>query len=630
MNGTLLTIMMSSVAFQFVAAFMAIRMIRLSGAFAAWIFLACGFVFQGVRRIVALFHLLDGTYQGDLTVELLGLLISMLITVGIWKFKPLFEDINRNHQALVNYQSEIMEVNRNLEEEVAERSRFEKQLQDSENLFRTVADFTYDWEYWIAPDGSFRYISPSCLEITGYSAEEFRVDPGLLFRIVHPDDSALFGSHREQIDANGHPVPIDFRIISLDGQVHWIAHRCRHVFDRRGSFLGWRASNREINDRKNIEKELHNTIKLLQKTFESLNESIFIVQTGSRIILDCNRAVEKMFGYTRDEMVGASTSCLHESEQKSQQFGREMLAAYDEKGWFETFFRMRRKDGSIFHSEHFVSPIRNESGEVVSHVCVVRDISVRIEAEEQQKAFNAELELRVRQRTEELERLNRELESFCYSISHELRAPIARLEGFSRAISEAAAGCGSDELPHLAERVEVSSRRLRGVIDALLRMNRLSRDTMQIEAVDMSELCRKCITTIFEGAGEPRPVVTIAADVVVQGDRRMLGICMHNLLDNAVKYSSRTSDARIEFGQELRPDGTVYYVRDNGAGFEMAYAEKLFEPFCRLHSQSEFIGDGIGLATVHRVIERHGGKIWAESEPDRGATFFFTLGSGGG
>jgi light-regulated signal transduction histidine kinase (bacteriophytochrome) len=255
-----------------------------------------------------------------------------------------------------------------------------------------------------------------------------------------------------------------------------------------------------------------------------------------------------------------------------------------------------------------------------------RDITERKQIEQQLQSLNASLEERVAHRTEDLLRLNQELESFCYSISHELRAPIARLEAFCRVLTECVADGKPDELLHLAERIEVSSVRLKSVIDALLQMNRISRSAIDREQLDLSKMSQQIMNEILENAGNRSIQVTIAPGLVVQGDRTMLGICLQNLLGNAVKFTARTEDAMVEVGMINQSGATVYFVRDNGAGFDMAFAEKLFEPFCRLHAECEFEGNGIGLAMVQRIIERHGGNVWAEAEPGKGATFYFTIG----
>jgi PAS domain S-box-containing protein len=254
-----------------------------------------------------------------------------------------------------------------------------------------------------------------------------------------------------------------------------------------------------------------------------------------------------------------------------------------------------------------------------------RFIAERKQMENELHLLNSELEQRVAARTAELERMNSELESFCYSVSHEIRAPIARLAGFSSTIKEIADNPDRELLVYCAERIETASNRLRTVIDSLLTLNRLSRAEITLMPVNLSEIAARIMDELLEESSQRSIAVDITPDIVVQGDPDMLEICMRRLLENAVKYTEKTPRAVVEFGQTGTGTERVYFVRDNGAGFDMEGSKNLFVPFCRLHSVEEFEGIGIGLATVQRIIEKHGGKIWAEAAPDKGAVFFFTL-----
>ncbi len=500
MRNTLLFTMSLSIALQFMAAFMAIRLIRQSGVFTAWLFLACGFIIQAVRRVISLNHVLVDRSQGDLPVEVLGLVISACMLCGICRFRPLFSEIKHSEEVMRDKQDELRVINQKLEDEIAERQMIEESLKESEERYRAIAEYSHDWESWIDADGSFRYVSPYCKDVSGYDREEFYRDPHLLQNIIHPDDRETYLQHFHQAFSHqNHAEPVDFRIITREGEERWIGHVCRPVFDSQGRPNGRRTSHRDITDRKRIEHELHD--------------------------------------------------------------------------------------------------------------------------------LNAGLEERVTLRTEELARLNRELQSFCYSISHELRAPLARLEAFSAVLKECVADARPDELTHIAERIGVASIRLKEVIDALLQMNRISRVDLDRESVDLSKMARSIMNDLLENAGDRTLRVSIEPGLVAQGDRSLLEICLRNLLANGVKYTAKSDDALLEVGQFRQDDGPVYFVRDNGVGFDMAFAGKLFKPFCRLHAESEFEGNGIGLSTVQLIIERHGGRIWAEAAPNRGATFYFTLGA---
>ena len=226
----------------------------------------------------------------------------------------------------------------------------------------------------------------------------------------------------------------------------------------------------------------------------------------------------------------------------------------------------------------------------------------------------------------DLERANRELETFSYSVSHDLRAPLRAIDGFSKALLTDCVASLDEQGRHYLERVRSGTQRMGQLIDDLLSLSRITRGSLRRDRVEVSELARSTLAELSGRQPERRAESTVSDDLVAQADPRLLAILLENLLGNAWKFTSKQSVARIEIGKEEREDGTVFFVRDNGAGFDMEYAKRLFTPFQRLHSEAQFEGTGIGLATVHRIVTRHGGRIWAQAAPGRGATFFFTLG----
>jgi signal transduction histidine kinase len=247
--------------------------------------------------------------------------------------------------------------------------------------------------------------------------------------------------------------------------------------------------------------------------------------------------------------------------------------------------------------------------------------------ESEMRQLNAELEKRVADRTADLVKVNKELEAFNYSVSHDLRTPLRALDGFSQAILEDYADRLDADGRRYLERIRAASQRMSYLIDDLLRLSRISRRELQVSTVDLSALARE-ITADLQNANPARnATVTIQPDIRASGDKGLLQIVMQNLLDNAWKFSSKNPAARIEFGIQADEPTPIYFVRDNGVGFDMAYANKLFIAFQRLHTTDEFEGTGIGLVTVQRIIHRHGGRIWVESAVDQGATFYFTLSS---
>lgn len=252
-------------------------------------------------------------------------------------------------------------------------------------------------------------------------------------------------------------------------------------------------------------------------------------------------------------------------------------------------------------------------------------LAALVESRNEIARINAELELRVAERTRQLEIANRELEAFAYAVSHDLRAPLRSMSGFSQILQETAPPELDEKSRHYLARIQDASVRMSGLIEDLLSLSRVTRTALAPQPIDLSALWAEAAATVRERYPDRDVVLTIEPGLNVTGDVRLLRIALENLLDNAWKYTARRPQAQIEVGCRLQDDERMHFIRDNGVGFDMAFAGKLFWPFQRLHTESQFPGTGIGLVTVQRIIVMHGGRIQADAAPDRGATFSFTL-----
>jgi PAS domain S-box-containing protein len=334
-----------------------------------------------------------------------------------------------------------------------------------------------------------------------------------------------------------------------------------------------------------------------------------------------NREYERLFKVRREEIVGLTDHDLFPAE-VADAFRANDVAAIAE-GRPVRLEETAPGDGGPRTYITVKFPLMDADHRPYAICGISTDITERKQAEEEVRRLNDELEERVRQRTAELEASTRELDAFAYSVSHDLRAPLRSLAGFSEVLLEDYADVLDDAGRGYLSRIEANAARMARLIDDLLDLSRATRVELRREQVDLSAVVRDVIAELRDADPGRRVELAVADGLGVNGDPHLIRLIMINLLGNAWKFTARRDPAVIEVGPG--DGGRVIAVRDNGAGFDTRYADKLFDPFQRLHSNSDFEGTGIGLAIVQRIVQRHGGRIWAQSEIDRGTTFFFTL-----
>ena len=375
----------------------------------------------------------------------------------------------------------------------------------------------------------------------------------------------------------------------------------------------------DITSRKQMELAAAELVAIVKSSDDAI-----IGKNLNSIVTSWNPGAERMFGYAPGEMIGHSITLLIPPDRQGDE--KSILDRILRGETVEHFETVRtRKDGALIDVSVTVSPIKNESGEIIGASNVSRDITGQKQAEAEIRQLNASLEQRVRERTAQLEAANKELEAFCYSVSHDLRGPLRAVDGYSQAVLEDFGPQLDGEAQRYLTTIRRGAQKMGMLIDDLLSFSRLTRAPLNRMTVDTRNLVGAALDELHYLREGRRIEVRLGDLPDSSGDPVLLKQVWINLLSNAFKYTRKREAAKVEIGCKPAPEGDIYFVRDNGTGFDMRYADKLFGVFQRLHRDEEFEGTGVGLAIVQRIINRHGGRVWAEAEENRGAAFYFTL-----
>ncbi len=509
--------------------------------------------------------------------------------------------------------------------------RHEASLSESEDRYRRtlalVSDYAYRME--LGPDGTWNQVwtAGDPLPICGRTFEELATMGGLP-AIVHEDDRSTIEQHATAALAN-RPHESEFRVYDRDGTIQWLSHRTMPVRDPLdGRVTGYYAAGQDITRRKRNEVALRDSEEKYRQLVEDANSIILRLGPDGRIWY-VNEYAERFFGYEPGELLGedAIGTIVPEFDTRGEPTGDIVHAICREPaGHSLNLNENMRRDGSRAFISWTNRGIVGEDGTPLGILCVGNDITRLREAEEENRLLYAELEERVRQRTEDLRQAISELESFTYTVSHDLRSPLRAIDGFTYILLHEHQEGLSEPAKRYLDLISTNARRMARLIDDLLNFSRAGRGALNLKELDPSVLVREVIDDL-SGEQHDRQVEIVVGELPrCRADPALLKQVFSNLIGNALKFTRARTSARIEIGADEGGEGTVFFVRDNGVGFDTQYTPTLFKVFSRLHSAREYEGTGVGLAIVQRIIERHDGRIWVEAAPDKGATFYFTLG----
>jgi PAS domain S-box-containing protein len=522
--------------------------------------------------------------------------------------------------------SELRQANESLQVEINVRKQAEEALRETsdylENLLNSTNALIIVWD----PTFQITRFNHAFEQLTGYTSKKVIGKP---LDMLFPADSreGSLGLIKQTLSGE-HWESVEIPILQRDGNIRIVLWNSANLYAADGhTLVATIAQGQDITTRKQIEEKLHR----LSLATEQSSEGMAIADLAGNMLY-INNAFAALHGYTHAEVIGKNLFLFHNSEQIPAVIAANRQA--EETGTFNGEIWHTRRDGTVFPSMMHNTLFRDENGQTIGVIGTLVDITERKQAQDKIRKLNEELEQRVLERTAQLEIANKELEAFSYSVAHDLRAPLRSIDGFSRILMEEHAPQLVPEAQRYLHLVRDNTQKMGHLVDDLLAFSRLGRQSVTLQTVWPADLVREVLVDLHMGQ-ESRKVEILIGDSqadpkqalpACQFDPAMLKVVFINLLSNALKFTRKREIAKIEIGFQKINGEDVYYVRDNGVGFDMQYVHKLFGVFQRLHLSEEYEGTGVGLAIVQRIINRHGGRVWAEAEADKGATFYFTPG----
>ena len=498
-----------------------------------------------------------------------------------------------------------------------ERKQGAADLRRREEWFRALVQKASDVITVVDAAGTIVYESPAVARVLGYEPAQRTGHDA--FAYLHPDDVELARSTFRQLLADPTFAPtLELRVRHQEGGWRNLEVQATNLLQN-SAVEGIVVNARDISERRRAQEAQAYLAAIVSSAHDAV-----IGMALDQAIVSWNSAAQRMFGYTAEGVSGQPVSLLLPDEGGEGALRLERVAQGEAIRDVE--MKWRHKNGYLLPVLVSVSPIENSRGELIGISAIVRDITELKQAHEEIRRLNAQLEDRVAQRTEQLAAANRELEAFAYSVSHDLRAPLRVISGFADILLTEYATEVPDGAGHYLERIGANADKMNQLVEDLLALSRLSRQELHREKLDPAALAQQVLQDLHPQNEERSVEINVEPLAPCCADPRLLRHVYLNLLDNALKYTRTCDVARIRVGAVRQEGQWAYFVADNGVGFNPRYASKLFDVFQRLHAQEAYEGSGVGLAIAQRIVHRHGGRIWAESEVGQGATFYFTLG----
>jgi PAS domain S-box-containing protein len=517
--------------------------------------------------------------------------------------------------------------------DVTRRNEHEAELQRSEQRFRALVDLSSDWYWQTDAEHRFTFRDGEILRRMGIPpAEDYGLRRWEMSGFTNMTE-ADWAAHRAKLERREEFRDLLLERRSPDGRVHWATISGKPLFDEAGQFIGYHGTGRDITAQIRAERALRESEARISAAYATLNDAIdsspaaiAVFDAGDRLIAFNSRLKALVPGRAERVQPGISFRDLAVGLSEGGSVARPPRAG---DGWLQERLRAHHNPGVPMEIElaggtwlQIVETRTTQGGIVV----VYNDITDLKHREAELRRLASELESRVAERTAELAEANRELESFASTVAHDLRAPLRGIDGFGKLLDGRLGGNLDEESRGYLQRMRSSARRMGIIIDELLRFSRIGRSELRCRWVDLSQLARAVADELQRGAPQRAVQWDIDPGLRAWADAELMHLVFENLLGNAWKFTGKTAQPRIGFGAARGAAGEQeFFVRDNGAGFDMAHAKLLFQPFRRLHGQHEFEGTGIGLATVHRILQRHGGSIRGEATVGGGAEFRFSL-----